>query len=137
VVDAEGNTTRVQPLGTGDEYQARVVWRGTPGGRDDAALVLVDDPRWRASAGAVRWGQTVTCRPGIPCETWGYPEFMLRAGQAPDTAHPSGTINPGDRYVSDRYVLNLTGYPPTAVSASSPWAGLSGAAVFSVTCWSG
>ncbi|MCT2583346.1 tetratricopeptide repeat protein [Actinophytocola gossypii] len=128
VVGAEGGETHVRPLGGADRYRATVVWRGTPGGRDDAALVLVEDPRWRPPTGSgVRWGRTVTHRPGIPCETWGYPDFMRREGQPADTAHASGTINLGDRYVGDRYVLNLTGLPP---EGTSPWAGLSGAPVF-------
>jgi tetratricopeptide (TPR) repeat protein len=132
VVGAEGSRTGVQPLGSADRFRARVVWRGTPGGRDDAALVLVDDPRWRPPAGAgVRWGRTVTYQPGIRCETWGYPELVQREAQATDTAHLSATINPGDRYVSDRYLLNLAGHPPAAEPGGpSPWAGLSGAAVF-------
>ena len=109
-----------------------VGWRGSPGGRDDAALVEVDDPGWRPrESGAVRWGRVVTSRPGIPCETWGFPALVQRAGRAAETAQPAGTLNPGNRYVGDRYVMSIAGYPPAlARDGTSPWAGLSGAALF-------
>src|SRR2546423_1794914 len=49
--------------GESGSWRGRVVWRGTPGGRDDAALVEVDDPRWRPRLGTgVRWGRVVTNR---------------------------------------------------------------------------
>ncbi|MFE4633979.1 tetratricopeptide repeat protein [Streptomyces sp. NPDC056773] len=48
-----------------------------------------------------------------------------------DTLQPSGTLNPGDRYVGNRYVMNLDQHPPAATAdASSPWGGMSGAALF-------
>ncbi|MFF3087638.1 tetratricopeptide repeat protein [Streptomyces nojiriensis] len=44
---------------------------------------------------------------------------------------PSGTLNPGDRYVGNRYVMNLKEHPPAATAdGSSPWGGMSGAALF-------
>ncbi|MDG4834170.1 tetratricopeptide repeat protein [Solwaraspora sp. WMMD1047] len=108
-----------------------VVWCGTPGGRDDAALVAIDDPHWTPVDGAVRWGKTVTRRPELRCESWGVPEVMQRAGHPVDTAQLTGTFNPGDRMVSDRYAIRLNGHPPaTGEDGRSPWGGLSGAAVF-------
>lgn len=42
-----------------------------------------------------------------------------------------GTLNPGSRYVADRYVLSLDKHPPASgTEGASPWAGLSGAAMF-------
>src|SRR3954470_7016248 len=62
------STVRVFLPGRAGEHQGVVVWRGTPGGRDDAALVVVEDPSWVLPAGAaVRWGRTVTHQPGIKC----------------------------------------------------------------------
>src|SRR5689334_1997843 len=65
VPDAGGATT-VAGLTDGRPAAATVVWRGTPGGRDDAALVLVEDPRWAPRTGVVRWGRLVTNEPATP-----------------------------------------------------------------------
>jgi len=44
---------------------------------------------------------------------------------------PSGTINPGDRYVGNRYVMSVDAHPPAdRQDGSSPWGGMSGAALF-------
>ena len=109
----------------------RVVWRGGPGGRDDAALVKIDDPAWHPPEGTdPRWGRLVTNRPGTACQTWGFPAWVQRPERAAETWQPSGTVNPGNRYVGDRYVMAVTDYPPGSANEASPWAGLSGAALF-------
>ncbi|WP_189717793.1 NACHT domain-containing protein [Streptomyces phaeofaciens] len=54
-----------------------------------------------------------------------------RPGKAVDTAHPSGTINPGDSFVANRYVMNVDKHPPEGeADGASPWGGMSGAALF-------
>lgn len=110
-------------------YTGTVVWRGTPGGRDDAALVEVTDPAWSpVTDGQVGWGRLVTHRPGTRCECWGVPDLMQRTGRPIDVQQLTGTINPGDRLVGDRFVVNIGHHPPTG---TTPWAGMSGAGVFS------
>ncbi|WP_344463962.1 tetratricopeptide repeat protein [Kitasatospora kazusensis] len=118
-----GRADRPAPGGT-------VVWCGTAGGRDDAALVLVDeDERWRAPAGAVRWGRMVTDRPGVGCETWGVPDVAQREDRPVDAAQLRGEVNPGSGFVGNGYVLDLHQHPPQwSQAAGSPWGGLSGAA---------
>ncbi|MGW2651905.1 tetratricopeptide repeat protein [Streptomyces sp. NPDC001393] len=113
-------------------FGGMVVWCGTPGGRDDAALVYVDDMAWQPPAGAgVRWGRLVTERPGQPCETWGVPDVAQRPGAAVEAMQLAGTVNPGSGIVGNRYVMDLGQHPPAwAASDSSPWGGLSGAAMF-------
>lgn len=112
-------------------YVGRVVWCGVPGGRDDAALVAIDDSNWTPVAGVVKWGQTITHRPGLRCECWGVPDVMQRPGSPVDTAQPTGTLNPGDRMATDRYSIRLDGRPPaTRKDGRSPWGGLSGAGLF-------
>ncbi|WP_432523005.1 tetratricopeptide repeat protein [Kineococcus sp. SYSU DK006] len=112
-------------------YDGVVLWRGEPGGRADAALVEVRDAAWVPRPGRVRWGRVVTNQPGIATQAWGFPALAQRASRPAETLHPSGTLNPGNRYVGDRYVMALSGYPPTPTAdGSSPWAGLSGAALF-------
>ncbi|MFF4413096.1 tetratricopeptide repeat protein [Streptosporangium sp. NPDC001559] len=132
VTGPTGSPVEVFRPGHPQTYLGRVVWSGTPGGRDDAALVVIDDPAWRPPSGrAVRWGRTLTYRPGIPCESWGLPALVQREGRPAELLQPSGTLNPGDRYVGDRYVMAVTGTAPgTPADKSSPWAGMSGAALF-------
>lgn len=111
-------------------WHGTVAWRGTPRGRDDAALVHIDDPSWTPPLGASdRWGRLVTHRPATPCEAWGMPEVVQRRGRATETLQLTGTLSPGDRYVGNRYVMSLTQHA-SAGDGSSPWAGMSGAAMF-------
>ncbi|MFI1177881.1 tetratricopeptide repeat protein, partial [Streptomyces melanogenes] len=117
--------------GQAASWTGTVVWRGVPGGRDDAALLLIEDASWAPLPGAVRWGRLVTHRPQTPCEAWGMPDLVQRPDRAVDTLQPSGTLNPGDRFVGNRYVMNLAQHPPAPPpDNSSPWGGMSGAALF-------
>ena len=130
VVGETGTTVELFFPGRAGVYAGVVVWRGTPGGRDDAALMRVEDEEWTPLAGAmVRWGRTVTHRSGIRCETSGLPDVVQGPGQPAELLQPSGTLNPGDRYVGDRYLMSLD--QSLAVDGEgSPWGGLSGAALF-------
>lgn len=131
VVGQRGAEVVVFRPGRAGRYVGRVVWCGTPGGRDDAALVAIDDPNWTPVDGVVRWGKSVTYRPGLRCECWGVPDVMQRPGHPVDTAQLTGTLNPGDGMVSDRYPIRLEGHPPaTGEDGRSPWGGLSGAGMF-------
>ncbi|MER6445513.1 hypothetical protein, partial [Streptomyces venezuelae] len=109
-----------------------VVWCGTPAERDDAALVLADDdPLWQAPAAPVLWGRLVTDRPGTDCETWGVPDVAQRVGKAVEAAQLRGELNPGSGFVGNRHVMDLRQHPPQwSPNGTSPWGGLSGAAVF-------
>ncbi|MEU5187218.1 tetratricopeptide repeat protein [Streptomyces klenkii] len=109
-----------------------VVWCGTPGGRDDAALVLLDGaPGGQVPLGAVRWGRMVTDRPGTACQTWGVPDLAQRPGKPVEAIQAEGRINAGSGFVSNQYVMDLLQYPPRWwEDGTSPWGGLSGAAVF-------
>ncbi|QMU69103.1 tetratricopeptide repeat protein [Streptacidiphilus sp. P02-A3a] len=138
VAGAEGRPTavagrRVEVFRPGGDRAvgAVVVWCGAAGGRDDAALVLVDrEPGWAAPVAPVRWGWTVTDRPGIDCETWGVPELAQRAGRAVEAVQLSGALNPGSGFVGNEYVVDLLRQPPQwSLPGASPWGGLSGAAV--------
>ncbi|MEV6005414.1 tetratricopeptide repeat-containing serine protease family protein [Streptomyces sp. NPDC051976] len=132
VVPERGGRVSLFRPGLADRWQGAVVWRGAPGGRDDAALVRIDTPTWAPPPGAaVRWGRLVTHRPGTACEAWGVPELVQRPGRATDTLQPSGTLNPGDRHVGNRYVMNIAEHPPEpGPHGVSPWGGMSGAALF-------
>ncbi|WP_157815354.1 tetratricopeptide repeat protein [Kitasatospora sp. CB02891] len=127
VVHGDGPVEVFRPAGAGP-VGAEVLWCGTPGGRDDAALLLVDESLWSRPPGPVRWGRLVTDRPGTPCETWGLPDLAQRAGRPAEAVQLVGEVNPGTDYVGNRHVMDLRQRPPQW-SAGSPWGGLSGAAV--------
>ncbi|MET9347714.1 hypothetical protein, partial [Streptomyces termitum] len=127
---AGGRVEVFQPSGDGT-WGGVVVWCGTPGGRDDAALVLLDDDPARPSPGAVRWGRMVTDEPGAACRTWGVPDVAQRPGQPVEAVQMEGRINPGSGFVGNQYVVDLLQHPPQwSQQDTSPWGGLSGAAVF-------
>jgi tetratricopeptide (TPR) repeat protein len=128
VVAAAGALVSVFHPGRPGEFTATVVWCGTPAGADDAALVAVDDDAWEPEPGSIRWGRLVTHRPGIFCESWGVPNLVQRPGRPIDVVQATGIINPGDRLVGNRYVTQLGGFPP---EGTSPWGGMSGAALLS------
>ncbi|MEU7167392.1 hypothetical protein AB0A70_22560, partial [Streptomyces morookaense] len=133
VVAQAGERVEVFRPGGDHAVSGVAVWCGTPGGRDDAALVVVDEgPWWQPAAGAVRWGRTVTDRPGTACESWGVPEVAQRAGApAVEAVQVKGVVNPGSGFVGNQYVMDLLQHPPLwPQDGSSPWGGLSGAAVF-------
>ncbi|WP_406631447.1 tetratricopeptide repeat protein [Amycolatopsis sp. WGS_07] len=127
VVGPVGTSATVFFLGRQEVHAGVVVWRGTPGGGDDAALVEVDDAvAGRGLSGAVGWGRLVTHRPKVRCECCGVPDLVQRADRAIDVLQLTGSVNPGDRAVGERYVVNLDAHPP---SGRAPWGGMSGAAV--------
>jgi hypothetical protein len=129
VVTEKGAPVEVFRPGWAGTVTGTVVWCGTAGGRDDAALVEVDDLAWQPLAtGAVVWGHAVTHRPGIACEAWGVPNLVQRPGRAVDVVQLTGTLNPGDRLISNVYETKLDGFPP---AGESPWGGMSGAALLS------
>lgn len=132
VVGPVGSRVRVFRPAESSLSDGVVAWRGTPGGRDDGALVVLDAACALPEDGEVRWGRTVTFTPRLRCETWGIPNAVQVSAAGVEVAQPSGTLSPGDGLVADRYVVDLDGNAPDADSdaASSPWGGLSGAALF-------
>lgn len=144
VVGPEGTPVKLFHPGRKLVYRGTVVWRGTPNGRDDAALARIDDPDWRPLAGkAEPWGRLGTWLPQQECQTWGVPKVAElkhppASGDAqgekvtPELKQLSGRINPGSGLVANRYVMDLSQTPPTwtdAEGSRSPWARLSGAAL--------
>ncbi|WP_460105015.1 tetratricopeptide repeat protein [Streptomyces sp. YKOK-J1] len=124
--------TEVLRPGDGARYRASVAWRGTPGGRDDAALLSVTDPAWVPPDGAApAWGRLVTDRPGTPCEIAGMPEIIQRSDRPREVWQATGTLNPLTGRIDNRHVVNLREVPAPTPDGTSPWSGVSGAAVFS------
>ncbi|MCY9784279.1 hypothetical protein KIK06_10275 [Nocardiopsis sp. EMB25] len=139
-VPAPGGQVRVHTATDHQPYSGEVVWRGTPHGHDDAALVKVTDPGWVERAVNTRWGRLVTTTPHTPGEVWGFPDLVQRPGRAAETAQTVGTVAPGNHFVNHRHVMDLSAHPPRwypheirqqeqAGQRRSLWAGLSGAAM--------
>ncbi|MFJ5893384.1 tetratricopeptide repeat protein [Streptomyces californicus] len=131
VVARAGELVQVFQPG-GASTGGRVVWCGTPGERDDAALVLLDDePAWPMPKAVLRWGRMASDRPGTSCQTWGVPDLAQRSGLPVEAVQMKGKINPGTGFVGNQYVMDLLQHPPQwSEEGTSPWGGLSGAAVF-------
>ncbi|AWE51850.1 S1 family peptidase [Streptomyces nigra] len=130
VVPARDGAVSFFRPGRKESYTAKVVWRGTPGGRDDAALLLVDDPAWQPlTSPAVKWGRLVTSRPGTTCQTVGVPNMIQRPDRPVELWQATGTVNPVTGRVDNRHVVTVAEHPPQSTD-ESPWGGLSGAAVF-------
>ncbi|MEU6822241.1 tetratricopeptide repeat protein [Streptomyces atriruber] len=115
----------VQVPGSGP-VPCRVVWSRSDEPYD-TALLLAEQDLTRDLA-PVRWGRLVT---QDPADTWirGYTGHSGRAGKLGSTSFV-GVLDPMEAVESDRYVLSLTGTPPLGSARVSPWAGLSGGAVW-------
>ena len=118
-------------VGNGKEFvRAEVVWP-TRRGAADAALLEIVDSGWipPRRVRAVRWGKITGSGTEIPCDATGFPRVLRDPDTGRDTDQISGFINPGNRLRGGRYDINLQSTAPAPVG--SPWAGMSGAALFS------
>ncbi|WP_445034205.1 trypsin-like peptidase domain-containing protein [Streptomyces hayashii] len=128
------STVQVRLLDEGVLHDARVVWHGRT--QLDAALVEITDPSfepgWRSPA---RFGRLVSSVPSVPCEAVGFPDVM-RFLEDPellrrDSEHLAGYINPLARSKQDLLDIRVDSGPDDQIGQISPWAGMSGAAVWS------
>ncbi|MEU8625859.1 tetratricopeptide repeat protein [Streptomyces sp. NPDC048669] len=72
-----------------------------------------------------------TDQTGIACDSWGMPDVAQRDGKAVEAAQLEGKLNPGSGFVGNQYVMDLLQQPPRwSPDGTSPWGGMSGAAVF-------
>lgn len=124
---------RVAFPGQAAQMRCRVVWMRHDE-RCDAALIAPRDgyfnhgtfPR-SVSFAVVR----DSLEPIINCQAIGYPNVQRDSRDELDTEQFIGTLKPGAKMLSTRYVLDSSHSPPSeTVDGSSPWAGFSGAAVF-------
>ena len=124
-------TTEVQLIDQADPMPCAVIWNGREHDLD-AALLEVDTPHWPSLTPQepVRFGRLATLQPHTRAETIGFPAAQRDPDGELETAHVYGHINPGDRLLSGRWVLSVAGTSPEDLG-SSPWAGISGAPLFS------
>lgn len=124
-------TVEVQLINQADPMPCALIWNGREHDLD-AALLEVEASRWTSLTPRepVRFGRLATLQPQTRGETIGFPAAQRDPEDELETAHVYGHINPGDRLVSGRWVLSVAGTSPEDLG-SSPWAGISGAALFS------
>jgi tetratricopeptide (TPR) repeat protein len=121
----------IQLISQRRSMRCAVLWEGTADGLD-AALLEVEEADWPddAPGNPVRFGMLATLRPGIACESMGFPSIQRDAQGNLDVVHASGHVNPGDRLLGQRWVFSVDGTLP-AERGKSPWSGMSGAPLFS------
>ena len=126
-VAGPGGKLRVRPVGGAEWLPARVEWDNADA---DAALIVIEDERWRAPAGesVLRWGELAGSDP-VPCAAVGFPWASVRPDRMRDTAHVYGQLAPLGQLKQGRLDLDVASASPSAREGGSPWAGMSGAAV--------
>ncbi|MEV8344210.1 NACHT domain-containing protein [Streptomyces niveus] len=127
-------TTVVVPGGRG-RISCLTLWIGNAE-QGDAALLLADEdlvpPETARAFQPNLIGHVEGLTPLLDCFALGYPRVQRYDGQKPDTEQFLGAIKPGSGSVRGVYVIEGTGFPPTVRDdGESPWAGMSGAPVFS------
>ena len=117
----------VRPAGEAEWLPAQVEWDNADA---DAALIGIEDERWRAPAGesVLRWGELAGSDP-VPCAAVGFPWASARPDRMRDTAHVYGQLAPLGQLRQGRLDLDVASASPSAREGGSPWAGMSGAAV--------
>ncbi|WOX10287.1 NACHT domain-containing protein [Streptomyces sp. N50] len=113
-----------------------VVWQPTDDDRFlDAALLLARSdavlPETAQQFTPITWGEFHNLEPRSGCFATGFPVVGRRESMRPRAEQIWGTLAPGAGIGTGRYVLSTEAFPPAAnKNEKSPWAGLSGAAVF-------
>jgi hypothetical protein len=106
------------------------VWPDGPQEHDVALLRLAADWRVLARSPMPRWGRLDGVEP-IACMAVGFPWAQARPDQVRDTEQLFGHIAPLTTSKAGMLAVNVVTAPPTArPDAGSPWAGMSGAALF-------
>ena len=121
VTAQEGETVEVARLG-GDWQPARVAW--VDAGRD-VAVVRCSGLR---AEGGIRWGRLVGSDP-LKWNAVGFPRASLEHQSGRQPEHAYGKTSPISYRSAGRLALTVESREP--IKGDSPWAGLSGAAVFS------
>ncbi|MEV6009922.1 NACHT domain-containing protein [Streptomyces sp. NPDC051976] len=100
----------------------------------DVALLASDRPLTDPAAldaGPLAWAKIGTLAPIPGCQAVGFPYGQRDAAGGLDTEQLIGTYKPGSGLVTGRDVIAVDGVPPEPrPDGISPWAGMSGAAVF-------
>ncbi|MFD8593177.1 NACHT domain-containing protein [Streptomyces sp. NPDC059637] len=126
---AAGATRALVPGGRG-ETPCDIVWSA----HDVALLLACGDlvrPGDSARFAPLRWGVTSSLAPLPDCQAVGFPRAQRDADGRLESEQLIGTLKPGSGMIRGRYVLDSAHGAPAGTGGGSPWAGMSGAAVFS------
>jgi TIR domain len=115
----------VRQLGTKEWIAARLVWAS----KDRNMALLEHDALSIESSDVPEFGEITGTNP-IHCTAVGFPEFKKRPDRGRDAEQIFGNILPLSRTESGLFDIDLTTSFPSSNPAGSPWAGMSGAAVF-------
>ncbi|MEV4503185.1 NACHT domain-containing protein [Streptomyces klenkii] len=124
----------IVPGGAG-QVRCKVVWARDDNRRCDVALLVGERDLVPAdAAGAFAplvWGRAYDLRVWPGAQAVGFPHVQRDAAGELDTEQVVGTLKPGSNLLSGRHVLDVEhGAPLPPADGGSPWAGMSGAAVF-------
>ncbi|GAA0429651.1 NACHT domain-containing protein [Streptomyces luteireticuli] len=124
----------IVPGGAGP-VPCRVVWARDDARRCDAALLLAERSVVPEEAAdgfePLVWGRAYDLRTWPGAQAIGYPQMQRDGCGELDTEQLVGTLKPGSGLLGGRYVLACEGgAPEPPADGGSPWAGMSGAAVF-------
>lgn len=112
--------------------EGRVIWWRKDDQADAALVQFAPSDGTPAPAAATRFGSFVTAEPGQPVEAIGFPRLQKFASLR-DQEHFVGALSPQTSAISGHYELTsrtpLPAQPPD--DFRTPWAGMSGSAVFS------
>ncbi|WP_346619585.1 tetratricopeptide repeat protein [Blastococcus montanus] len=126
-VDAPG-VCQARPLGTTDWAPFVVVWRNA--GADVAVLRLGDGaPPPPTGSPNPRWGRIQGTEP-IAVDAVGFPWAQERTDRRRDTEHLHGFLAPATTSRTGQLAITVLTSPPGDRTSGSPWAGMSGAALF-------
>ncbi|MCX5533483.1 NACHT domain-containing protein [Streptomyces sp. NBC_00006] len=124
---------RVAIPGRVDEVPCDLIWRRG----DESCDVALLSPRGGTfidsdETSIIRFGLRLkSLDPIADCQAIGFPRVQRNANGMLDTEQFLGTLKMGARAVGGRHVLDSSYGPPAPERDGSPWAGFSGAAVFS------
>ncbi|MFF2044397.1 tetratricopeptide repeat protein [Kitasatospora sp. NPDC058170] len=110
----------------GKPTRSQVIWARSDSPYD-AALLLADEDLV-CDLAPVRWGRLVASDQ-TDISVLGFTALAGREGRIGSAAF-RGSLDPLEAVEIDRYVLALEGSPPLGSAHASPWAGLSGGAVW-------
>ncbi|MER7841517.1 serine protease [Streptomyces sp. NPDC096040] len=128
---APARTVQVRLLGAADYIECTVAWYGY-GQNLDVALLRVSDPeqslpsRWKDA----RWGRLATSAIGTPVTAAGFPDVQRHPDGFRDTEQLSGRVNPLTGIKAGWYAVGVDDPPTRVKNSSTPWHGMSGAALF-------
>ncbi|MFI1969544.1 hypothetical protein BLA24_14955 [Streptomyces cinnamoneus] len=133
VGDCEAPTVIV-PGGVG-KVRCRVGWSRDDNRRCDVALLLAErdlvPPETAAAFEPLVWGRAYDLRAWPGAQAIGFPHVQRDGAGELDSEQVVGALKPGSNLLSGRHVLDSDhGAPAAPADGGSPWAGMSGAAVF-------